>query len=354
MTFEPLKAGALLRDAIRRIEEIRRGIAVVCDDEGSILGTVTDGDVRRAILAGADLDTPVSSVMNVRPLVGRAGTPDHELVAVLQSRGLEAVPIVDDAGRYRGISHLRDLVPEARERGGAEGFAAAVIMAGGEGRRLRPLTETIPKPMVEVGGMPLVERHVRHIARAGIARTFLSVNYLAEVIERHIAAAGPFGTEIGFLREHTKLGTAGALSLLPPLPEGPLLVLNSDVVHAADYANLLSFHLAQDAAMTVAAVEHRIQIPYGVLKAEGDRLVAIEEKPSQRFLCNAGIYVLGPGLLSHLSQDRVTDMTDLIDRVMEAGKKISLFPLHEYWADIGDIEDLAQVRKEIWKVDGTP
>jgi len=195
--------------------------------------------------------------------------------------------------------------------------------------------------------MPLVERHVRHIARAGIGRTFLAVNYLAEIIERHIAAAGPFATDIDYLREDRKMGTAGALSLLPPLPDGPLLVLNSDLVHAADYGNLLAFHQARGADMTIAAVEHRIQIPYGVISATEGRLTAIEEKPSQRFLCNAGIYVIGGAARAHIAGSRAVDMTDVIEELQVADGHIAVFPIHEYWADVGDIEDLTRVRREI-------
>ncbi|MEK9643951.1 MAG: nucleotidyltransferase family protein [Alphaproteobacteria bacterium] len=351
MNAKPLTAEARLRDAVERIEETRRGIAVVCDENACVIGTITDGDVRRAILRGADLDSRVDEIMNSVPLTAPADASDKDLTALLHDRGLEAVPLVDDSARFRGIAHLRDLVPEARERGGAEDFVAAVIMAGGEGIRLRPITEKIPKPMVEVGGMPLIERHVRHIARAGIGRTFLSVNYLAHLIEEHMGAAGITGTEIGYLREDRKMGTAGALSLLPPLPDGPILVLNSDIVHAADYGSLLAFHESVDAALTVAAIEHRIQIPYGVIWADGDRLTALKEKPSQRFLCNAGIYVVGGEAREHLAADRAIDMTDIIQELDSAGKPVAVFPIHEYWADVGDKEDLARVRKEIWKLD---
>lgn len=352
MILVPLDTSAHLRDAIVQIEAARRGIAVVCDADGKILGTVTDGDVRRAILRGADLDTPLVSAMNDRPLTAQDSMSDHELVALLNNRGLEAIPLVDAAERFQRIAHLRDLVPEARERGGAEELVAAVVMAGGEGQRLRPLTEKIPKPMVEVGGMPLVERHVRHIARAGIRHTFLAVNYLAEKIENHIAETGPYDTKIDFLREDRKMGTAGALSLLPDLPDGPILVLNSDVVHSADYGNLLQFHQTRDADLTIAAVEHRVQIPYGVLQSRDGVLTAIEEKPSQRFMCNAGLYVLGTAARSFIAQNRAVDMTDVIDELLSTGRNIAVFPVHEYWADIGDSDDLARVRNEIWKLDG--
>jgi dTDP-glucose pyrophosphorylase len=341
-----------LRDAVQSIEDLRRGIAAVTNEAGQLLGTLTDGDIRRCILKGGDLDTLVTQAMNDAPLTAANGTSDREILAMLRERELEAVPVIDPSNHLVRIAHLRDLIPEAGEKGGAEGFAAAIIMAGGEGQRLRPITETIPKPMVDIGGMPLIERHVRHLDRAGIDRLFIAVNYLAEKIEDHFDNCRINAT-IDYLREEQKMGTAGALSLLPDLPNGPLLVFNSDVIHAADYANLLRFHVERGAAMTVAAVEHYIQVPYGVIRVDDDQLVDLEEKPSERFLCNAGIYVLGEAARPYISTDRAIDMTDIMLEMKRAGETISVFPLHEYWADVGDLADLQRVRDEIWKLEET-
>lgn len=351
MTIVPLPKGATLRDAIFRIEESRRGIAIVCDDSKILRGTITDGDVRRGILRGADLDTSAARVMNRSPLTAAVGTPDDVLLTLLNGRGLEAIPLVDSVGRFERVAHLCDLLVEVEEISGGDVFVAAVVMAGGEGRRLRPLTKTIPKPMVEIGGMPLVERHVRGIARMGVEQTFLAVNYLSDVIENHMKSAGPLGTEIFYLREDRKLGTAGALCLLPDLPPGPILVVNSDVVHAADYGNLFDFHQAQGAAMTVCAVKQQIQIPFGVISMEDGLVSGIDEKPSQRFLCNAGIYVLGDEARPQFCDERAFDMTDVIAELTRLGKKVSVFPIHEYWADVADLDDLARVREEICQMD---
>ena len=353
VTPRSLAADATIREAVRLIEESRRGIATVVNEDGRLLGTLTDGDVRRLILRGGGLESPVVEAMNCTPLTAPAEMPDHALATLLQERGLEALPLLGADGRLAGIVHIRDLVPEAREHGGAEGFVAAVVMAGGEGTRLRPITNAIPKPMVDVGGMPLIERHVRHLSRAGIRRVFIAVNYLGHCIEAHFAARRPPGTAIEYLREDRKLGTAGALSLLPILPAGPVLVLNADVIHAADYANLLAYHMAQRAALTVAAIEHHVQIPYGVIRAERGRVIGLEEKPSQRFLCNAGVYALGPEARARLARNRPADMTDVIAELTDAGETVSVFPMHEYWADIADADDLARVRRDIWKLDGT-
>lgn len=345
-----LLSDASIREAIRLIEDSRRGLAPVVDNAGRLVGTLTDGDIRRLILRGGGLESRVAEAMNRSPVTAPVTTPDHQLAALLRARNLEALPLLGADGQLAGIAHIRELVPEAREQGGAEGFVAAVVMAGGEGTRLRPITETIPKPLVEVGGMPLVERHVRHLARAGVRRIFLAVNYMADRIEAHFAKGGVPGLEIEFLREERKLGTAGALSLLPALEAGPLLVLNADVIHAADYANLLAYHVGHNATLTVAAVEHRVQIPYGVIRAEGGRVVDVEEKPSPRYLCNAGIYVLGPEARAWICPDKRADMTEIIRALAHGGASVCVFPMHEYWADIADVDDLARVRGEILKL----
>ena len=353
LTQLSLGLDATIRDAVRLIEQSRRGIAPIVDEAGRLRGTLTDGDIRRAILRGGDLDSAAAEVMNKTPFTATAGTSESELLFLLRERGLEAVPLLDAQGRLVSLAHVRDLMPESHEPGGAEGFVAAVVMAGGEGIRLRPITNTIPKPMVDVGGMPLVERHVRRLERAGVKRVFLAVNYLAEVIERHFAARPPQGLSIDYLREDRKLGTAGALSLLPKLPEGPILVLNADVLHAADYGHFLSFHQAQGAALTVAAVEHHIQIPYGVIRLDEGRVTALEEKPSQKFLCNAGIYALSPAARARIVGGKAIDMTSVIADLTANGETVAAFPMHEYWADIATPEDLARVRRDIWKLDNS-
>lgn len=173
-------------------------------------------------------------------------------------------------------------------------------MAGGEGMRLRPLTETIPKPMVDIGGVPLIERQIQRLVRAGIRRAYISVNYLSHIIEKHFGDGVDFGLEICYLREQEKLGTAGALSLLPERPVAPIIVMNGDILTTSDFGSLYAFHNNYSAQVTVAAVDYRVNIPYGVIRAEGPYVTELAEKPSQRFLCNAGIYAVSPLALGML------------------------------------------------------
>ncbi|NJO53457.1 MAG: CBS domain-containing protein [Bacteroidales bacterium] len=350
MTEPIVVAGAPLRDAVAAIERTRRLIAVVVDDRNRLLGVISDGDVRRALLAGKGLDSPAAEAMTREPIVAPASTRPDEVFDLMQARGVAAVPVVEADGRFVRVVQIHDFA-ESGPPGGAEGFAAAVVMAGGEGRRLRPLTVDRPKPMIDIGGVPLIERQVRTMIRGGLRRIYISTNYLAHVIEEHFGDGSSFGAEIRYLREHKKLGTAGALSLLPERPAGPLLVINGDVLTTSDFGKLLAFHIETGAFVTVGAVIYRVEIPFGVLRVSGVRAVGLEEKPSQSFLCNAGMYVLAPGALDLVPPDSAINMTDVIEAAIAAGRHISVFPIHEYWSDIGNPSDLQRAMAEFEAVE---
>lgn len=345
MSNEAVHATATLVDAVRAIEASRRRIAVVVDAEQHVLGTLTDGDVRRCLLAGGALDKPVSEAMNTKPLVAVAGAPDSYVIDVMRRGNVLAIPIVDRNGRFLRVVHLTDITPSTDAPHDASGFEFAVIMAGGEGSRLRPLTQTLPKPMIEIAGVPLLERQVRRLAEAQMRRIYISVNYLGHLIETHFGDGSAFGLEIRYLRELQKLGTAGALSLLPETPSGPIVVMNGDILTTSDFGSLRSFHTAQNACITIAAIDYRVNIPYGVLCADGPYVTGLVEKPAQRFLCNAGMYALSPAALALLPKDQPFNMTDLIGLCLQAQQPVAVFPLHEYWSDIGTPDDLEKARK---------
>jgi NDP-sugar pyrophosphorylase family protein len=312
-------------------------------EDGKLLGILSDGDIRRALLKGVGLDAPAVDAMTRTPIVGPADATPAEAYAIMVERGVAAIPLVDATGRFSRIAQLSDgQVPGWT---GGERYDCAVIMAGGEGRRLRPLTLDRPKPMIDVGGMPLLERQVRAMVAGGLKRIFVSTNYLGHVIEAHFGDGTAFGARIEYLRERERLGTAGALSLLPHRPERPVLVVNGDVLTTCDFGNLLRFHAEAGASVTVAASIYRVDIPYGVLRVRDHELLAIDEKPTQRFLCNAGIYVLSPAALDLVPQARAFDMPDLLAAAMRAGR-VDVFPIHEYWSDIGSPAELARALAE--------
>lgn len=342
MTEAPLPPTARLRDAVQAIERTRRRTAVVIDDGNRLLGTITDGDIRRCLLAGGSLDTLVLEVMNANPVTAGPHSPDELLRERMEHANIVCIPLVNEDGRFVRLVHTADLA-SASDESRLSGFAAAVVMAGGEGTRLRPLTRILPKPMIEIGGMPLLERLLTRLQAAGIAKVYISVNYLAHIIEDHIGDGSRFGVEVTYLREDAKLGTAGALSLLPEQPAGSVAVINGDILTTFDFAALHDFHKDHGAAVTAAAVDYRIDIPYGVIRSKGPYIKRLEEKPSQQFLCNAGIYALAPDTLG-MVPNGFFNMTDLIEACIAEGRKAAVFPLHEYWSDIGTPGDLEQAR----------
>jgi dTDP-glucose pyrophosphorylase len=345
MSDTVLKFSDTLYDAVKVIENTYKRLAVVVDSENVLLGTLTDGDIRRCLLNGGSLQTEVGEAMNTSPVVTLPNTASTTMVRQLQDNVIQSIPIVDDQGRFCRIVHISELIGDTDSAPDQDLFSAAVIMAGGEGTRLRPLTENMPKPMVKIGGAPLLERLIKKMAKSGLKKIYISVNYLSDVIESHFADGKRFGIEILYLKEKHKLGTAGALSLLPNTIDGPLLVMNGDVFSTYDLNNRYSFHCETNAKITVGAVEYRVEIPYGVIKSDGSDVVGLEEKPSQRYLCNAGIYVLSPEVLKLIPEDIFFNMTDLIDSCLKMKQRVTVFPVHEYWTDIGTPEDLEKARK---------
>lgn len=343
MIEKSLAIHAPLVEAVRAIEASHRRIAVVVAEDGKLLGTLTDGDVRRCLLAGGSLQTTVAAAMNADPISALEGSSDGYLLDVMRRGNIMAVPLVKDGGRFVRLVHLTDLAPAEEVHGKAD-FAFAVIMAGGEGMRLRPITDKIPKPMVDIGGVPLLERQIQRLAKAGLTRIYLSVNYLSKVIEDHFGDGSCFGLEIRYLREQEKLGTGGALALLPEKPKAPIVVMNGDILTTSDFSSLNAFHCSHGAEITVAAVDYCVHIPFGVVQNSGSYVTGLVEKPTQRFLCNAGIYALAPSALEQLPQAGAFNMTDLIDRCLAAGKPVAVFPVHEYWSDIGTPADLDKAR----------
>ncbi len=343
MSEKPLPVTATLYDVVRAIEASRRRIAVVADQNGRLLGTLTDGDVRRCLLAGGTLDIAATQAMNPKPVVAEVGSPDGYLLDLMKGANVLSLPLVDPEGRFVRLVHVSDL-GEVGKDDHIHSFSTAVIMAGGEGTRLRPLTDDIPKPMVDIGGIPLLERQVRRLARLGIQRCFISVNYLSHVIEEHFEDGSSFGISIDYLRENTKMGTAGALSLLPDNIEGPIMVMNGDILTTSDIGSLHAYHLSHGAIITVAAVDYKVEIPYGVIRSEGAFAVLLEEKPSQRFLCNAGMYAVSHEALRLIPSEVFYNMTDLIRDCLASHRPVAVFPVHEYWSDIGTPADLEKAR----------
>jgi dTDP-glucose pyrophosphorylase len=323
-----------IHEAIRAIDESALQIALVIDHEQRLVGTVTDGDVRRGLLRGIGLDAPAADIMNREPVSCPAALGRDAALAVMRGADVKQVPLVDDANCVVGLELMGDVI----KRTDHDNWI--VLMAGGLGQRLRPLTEDCPKPMLPVGGQPILEIILKNFARQGFSRFFLSVNYKAEMVRRHFGDGSRWGVEIDYLQEPERLGTAGALGLLPQRPTQSLIVMNGDLLTAINFGSMLQFHVEHQATATMAVREHTVEVPFGVIDLAEDYLAGLTEKPRYSWFINAGIYVVEPSVLDLVEPGKALDMPALFERVMARNEKVAAFPIREYWRDIGRLEDL--------------
>jgi dTDP-glucose pyrophosphorylase len=335
-----IRPSATVRDAVRAIDDSGIQIALVVDANRILLGTVTDGDVRRALLKGITLEDAASKVMNTHPTVVGEHDSDQRILAIMKKTLLRCIPVTADSGEVKRVALLSDLI-QSREKDNV-----VLIMAGGVGSRLTPLTDNCPKPLLKVGTKPLLETIVEGLRDHGFRNFFFSVNYKAEMVKEHFGDGEQLGVSIRYLEENKRLGTAGALSLLPEQPEKPVLVMNGDLLTKVNFEQLLDFHCDQRAVATMCVREYDIQIPFGVVRIEEHRLKNVDEKPMQRFFVNAGIYVLEPEVIGGIPRDTYFDMTTMFEQLVKQGRETAVFPIREYWLDIGQLEDLERARVE--------
>jgi dTDP-glucose pyrophosphorylase len=329
---------ATLRETIAHIDAGRAQLALVVDADRRLIGTVTDGDVRRALLHGVELDHAVEGIVRRDPICVPAGTGDDELLELMTDHRIEQVPILDD-GRVLDVVLLRDLVQPHDH--------PVVIVAGGEGKRLRPLTDDVPKPMLHVGGKPLLETTIEQVRDAGFSKVFLSVNYRAEAIEEHFGTGKEFGVEIEYVREDVPLGSAGSLQLMRERLQQPFVVMNGDVLTNVDFDALMRSHRGEGNAVTICVKQYVLQVPYGVIDLDGTEVVGLREKPELKFLVNAGIYALSPEAVDLVpNEPREFHMTELIDAALASNARVGSFAVREYWLDVGQFADYERANEE--------
>ena len=328
-----------IRDTISRIDAGNAQIVLVADERGMLLGTVTDGDVRRGLLRGLSLADPAAEVMNKAPTTANPTEDRGAILALMKRRLVHQVPLVDSRGVVVGLETLDELLQPGRRD------TPVVLLAGGLGMRLRPLTEEVPKPMLRIGEKPILESILSSFVEYGFCKFYLAVNYRADVIERHFGDGSKWEVQIEYLREAERLGTAGPLSLLPELSPEPVVVMNADILTRVNFSHLLDFHRQSSAAATVCVREHRHTVPYGVVNMQESLLTKIEEKPVYRSMVSAGIYVLEPDTFRHLPRGGYCDMPTLLQGLIDRGMRAAGFPIHEFWLDIGRLEDLERANE---------
>lgn len=329
-----------IRDTIRVLDESAKQIVLVVNEGNRLLGTVTDGDIRRSILKGMSLEEPVQRIMNTDPTVAVVDEGRESILALMQRTRLHHLPLVDENHCVMGLETLDELIQlRAREN-------QVVLMAGGLGNRLRPLTDECPKPMLKVGNKPLLETILENFIEYGFHRFYIAVNYMADVVKSYFGDGSRWGVDIKYLHEEQQLGTAGALSLLQDTPTEAILVMNGDLLTKVNFKQLLDFHYGHQAKATMCVREYDFQVPYGVVKIDGPRITSIDEKPIQRFFVNAGIYVLEPEALDLISPNSYFDMPTLFEKLIELKMESAVFPIREYWLDIGHLADYNRANGE--------
>ncbi|WP_297121734.1 nucleotidyltransferase family protein [uncultured Enterobacter sp.] len=324
-----------VRTALKIINDEALRIAIVVDENRRLLGVVTDGDIRRGILNNIDLDASVTNVMNVLPKVASSDMPQAQLINMMVENGILAIPIIDHlTNKIIGLETLEGKIKRKRYDN------PVFIMAGGFGTRLRPLTDTCPKPMLKVGDKPILETLLLQFIDAGFHNIFISTHYMADQITEYFGNGAKWGVNIEYVFEKEPLGTGGALGLLPKhAPQLPLIMINGDVLTTVDLQKLLHFHNDANGLATMCVREYEYQVPYGVIEGNGNRITSMVEKPVQRFFVNAGIYVIEPAIFKNVPENHKIDMPSLLEEYIASGHSVMMFPVHEYWLDIGRMDD---------------
>ena len=333
-----VQANATIEDVIHNLNQVALKIVLVVGEAGELEGTISDGDIRRGLLKGLDINSPIASIIHSNALVVPPEM-DHAMVMQLMvANKIQQIPVVDADRRVVGL-HLWDEITTPPKRPNL-----MVIMAGGMGTRLLPHTENCPKPMLLVAGKPMLEHIIERAKLEGFSHFVLAIHYLGQMIEDHFDNGERLGVQIDYLREQSPLGTAGALGLLSPRPDVPFVVTNGDVITDIRYGELLDFHVRHGAAATMAVRVHEWQHPFGVVQTQGVEIIGFEEKPVARSHINAGVYALDPDALVVLNVDARCDMPTLFKRLQAKAKRTVAYPMHEPWLDVGRPDDLEKAR----------
>ena len=334
-----VRADYSVRQVMECIDRNRLGIALVVDEQTKLLGTITDGDLRRAVLSSVSIEASVVHLLGHKtssaprkPVAASCEAPREILIQLMRDEAVRHVPLLNDLQQVVGMVTFDELVPEENV------MMQAVIMAGGFGSRLRPLTEDMPKPMLLLGDKPLLERTIAQLQQAGIRRVSITTHFRPEKITEYFGDGKSFGVELNYVNEQSPLGTAGALGLMK-LNGDPLLVINGDILTDVDFRAMSAYHREHRADMTVAVRAYEVQVPYGVVECDGSRVTRLEEKPKLQFFVNAGIYMLEPHVHASIPHEKHFDMTELIQSLIERNGTVVSFPVREYWLDIGQHSD---------------
>jgi len=329
-----------LDQALRIIDNSRVQAAIVVDDKFRLLGLITDGDVRRAILKGFGLSTPCNEIMNPNPKTVMVGASRDLMLSIMRNEVLHLLPIVNSKKILCGLVTFNELVGATKREN------TVVLMAGGRGERLRPLTDHRPKPMLLVGGSPILESIIKEFVSQGFGDFVISVNYMSETIKDYFGDGSNMGVNISYIEEQRPLGTAGSLGLLQGDPSVSVIVMNADTLTSLRFDEILDFHEGEKAVATMVVREWEYQVPYGVVAQVNNEISGLREKPVEKYIVNSGIYVLSPEAFKSIESNRFLDMTSLFEILILQGKRTMSFKAHDYLLDIGRLEEYEQAQRD--------
>ncbi|QOP40827.1 nucleotidyltransferase family protein [Sulfurimonas marina] len=335
-----LNINSTIKEALAIIDQGALQIALVVDEHGTLLGTITDGDIRRGLLKGLELDSSIETIIYKTPTIATISDTKEEILKVALLKKLHQIPIVNAEGKVVGLKEIEELIkPKTKTN-------KVVLMVGGLGTRLRPLTENVPKPMLKVGDKPILETIVEKFAEYGYINIIMCVNYKSHIIQDYFGDGKKFGVNIEYVLEEQRMGTAGALSLLKEKPTEPFFVMNGDLLTNVNFEHLHDYHLSNNALATMCVREYDFQVPYGVVNIEESKILSIAEKPVHKFFVSAGIYMLSSEVLEYIPKNEFFDMPTLFETLISKNKNAISFPLREYWLDIGRIEEYKKANEE--------
>jgi dTDP-glucose pyrophosphorylase len=339
-----LKMEDTMEVAIKILNQESLRIVMVVDDDERLIGSITDGDIRRGLISQLPMNTLLTEIMHKNPIVALAGDDKSNILAKMKELDLLQIPIVDSDGRIVGLETLQHLIEKKKFNN------PVFLMAGGFGKRLAPLTNNTPKPLLKVGSKPILENILNQFIASGFHNFYISTHYKAEMVRNHFGNGSDWGVSITYLHEETPLGTAGGLGLLPKnIIDLPILMMNGDLLTKIDFKELLNFHLEEGGDATMCTREYDFQVPYGVIKTNGQYASSIVEKPIHKFFVNAGVYVISPPMLDTIDGVSYLDMPDLLQKKIDSSGQVNVFPVHEYWLDIGQMEQFDQAQMDIAK-----
>ncbi len=331
---------ASIIDVLKIIDKSSKQLVLVVDDNKKLLGTVSDGDVRRAILKNVSLDSVIKDIYFRSPAVANINDSKDKIINICIAKKIHQIPIVDNDLNLVGLEVLDELICKGTKEN------KVILMVGGLGRRLKPLTDNTPKPMLHVGGKPILETIIEKFSDYGFINIILCVNYKSNIIQDYFGNGSELGVNIEYIFENKRMGTTGALSLLKDKPKEPFFVMNGDLLTNINFEHLLDYHLENNSVATMCVREYDFQVPFGVIELENGNIKSIEEKPTHNFFVNAGIYMLSPGIIDYIPKNEFYDMPTLFEKIIELNKNTISFPIREYWLDIGRLEEFEKANHE--------